>query len=98
MNPVFYLILTIIIEYIVYAIIIRKKFKLLLIYCILINLVTWPLANIFYGVSGLFWIIELGVFAIESVLIKYLVDITWKKAIILSFVANLITALIGLVI
>jgi hypothetical protein len=95
MNPFFYLIFTIIIEFIVYIIAIRKNIMLLFAYCLLINLVSWPLANLFYGVSGLFWIIEICVFTIESILIKYLVNINWKKAIIISFIANLITAILG---
>lgn len=98
MNPFFYLAITIVIEFIAYAVTIRKKIPFLLFYCILVNLFTWPLANLFYGVLGLFFIIELCVFAVESVLIKYLLDISWKKAMIISFIANLITALIGLIV
>ncbi len=98
MNQLFYLFLTIIIEFIVYIIAIRKNFLSLFAYCLLINLVTWPLAILFYGLSGLFWIIEIGVFILEGALIKYLIEISWKKAIILSFITNLITALIGLLI
>jgi hypothetical protein len=98
MNPFFYLAVTIIIEFIVYIIAIRKNIALLFLYCILINAVTWPLANIFYDISGLFWIIEIFVFALECILIKYLMNISWKRAIILSLIANLITALIGIII
>jgi hypothetical protein len=98
MNSFFYLIITILVEFIVYIIAIRKKAISLLEYCILINLVTWPLANIFYSSFGMFWIIEISVFIIESILIKYLLNINWRKAIIISFIANLITALIGLII
>jgi len=95
MNPFFYLILTILIEFIVYVIAIRKNIMPLLFYCILINLVTWPLANLFYSIFGMFWIIEICVFAIESILIKSLLKMGWKKAIIISLIANLITALIA---
>ena len=98
MNPLFYLISTIIIEFIVYSIAIRKNLPSLLLYCSLINLVSWPLANLFYGAFGLFLLIEICVFVAESVLIKYLVDVNWKKAIIISFMANLITAIFGQII
>jgi len=98
MNLFFYLIFTIILEFIVYIITIRKKTILLLIYCFLINLFSWPLANLFYGIYGLFWAIEIGVFITESVLVKYLLNISWKKAIIVSFIANLITIIFGLII
>jgi hypothetical protein len=98
MNPLFYLSITIFIEFIIYAIVIRKNIPSLFIYCLLINLVTWPLANLFYSFFGVFLIIELCVFAVESILIKYIVDISWKKAAIISLIANLITAIVGLII
>lgn len=98
MNQLFYLFFTIIIEFIVYIISIKKNILNLLLYSLLINLVSWPLAILLYDLFGLFWIIEIGVFILESVLIKYLVEISWKKAIFISFIANLITALIGLLI
>lgn len=98
MNSFFYLAITIIIEFIVYAIAIRKNKLALFWYCVLINLFTWPLANIFYSAFGMFWFIEAGVFVAESVLIKYLLDITWKKAIIISLIANITTAIVGLII
>jgi hypothetical protein len=98
MNLLFYLISTIIIEFIVYIIAIKKKAAFLFIYCLLINLITWPLANLLYGLFGLFLIIEICVFVIESILIKYLIDINWKKAIIISLIANLITAVMGFII
>lgn len=98
MNPFFYLATTIILEFIVYFIAVRKNVLSLLGYCVLINLVTWPLANLLYSIVGLFFIIEIGVLVAESVLIKYLLNISWKKAIIISFIANLITAIIGLII
>jgi hypothetical protein len=98
MNQLFYLFFTIIIEFIVYIISIKKNILNLLLYSLLINLVSWPLAILFYDLFGLFWIIEIEVFILESVLIKYLVEISWKKAIFISFIANLITALIGLLI
>lgn len=95
MNPLFYLLVTIAIEFTVYFITIKKEVLSLFAFCLLINLVTWPWANMLYGIWMLFWIIEIGVFVLESILIKYLFEINWKKAIFISLVANTISATIG---
>ena len=88
-----YFVVTVILEYLVYAIAIRKDFLKLLKYVVLVNAFTWPLVNLITGV-GFLWA-ELGVFAVEFVLIMFLLRIKWGKALIISFIANLITALVG---
>lgn len=88
------LIFTIIVEFIVYVIAIRKNIKNLLLYAILINAFTLPLASLFYGILGLL-LIEFFVFLIEFILIMLLFRIKWWKALIISFIANLITTIIG---
>jgi hypothetical protein len=93
MQLVFSLIITLILEFIVYSIAIRKKYFSLLAYSILINSLTNPLANFFYGINYNFLIIELFVFIIEAFLIKFLVSTNYKKAIIISLIANLLSAL-----
>jgi hypothetical protein len=95
--PFLILVLTIIIEYIIYAIAIRKNFGWLFIYALLINLFTWPLANLIYDWTGMFWLIEFFVFLIEFVLIMLLVRLKWWKALLISLIANLITALISFI-
>ncbi len=94
-NEIFILInflLTFIIELIIYFIFIRDKKLNIVLYCLLINLFTWPLANLIYGFWANFWLIELCVFLIEFILIKILFNISWKRAITISLIANLISA------
>ena len=90
------LIATIILEFLVYLIFIRKDFLYLLPYSILINSFTNPLANLAYSYGNNIYLIELLVFLVEIFLIKLLLKTSWKKAIIISFVANLISFLAGL--
>ncbi len=96
MNLILLFLLTFAVELIIYFIFL-KNWKEIILYCFLINLFTWPLANLSYGFFGMFWIIEFVVFLVEAVLIKLLFKIGWKKAFIVSFIANLLTAGIGLI-
>ena len=94
MNLLFILFgLTIVIEFIVYSLFIRKNYSLLLFYSILINSFTNPLANLIYGFGINIFLIEFFVFLVEVFLIKYLLKISYKKAILISLIANLITGL-----
>jgi hypothetical protein len=61
----------------------------------LFNLITYPIAMYFLPLVGLL-IVELFVFILESILIKLLFKIPWKKSILYSFVINLITTILGL--
>ena len=97
------LILTILLEGIIYFIWFRKDYLKTLHYCLLINLFTVPLANILYGLtlihSETFWIffIEFVVILVESVLIAIMFRNKWWKGLILSIVANVISAVLGLI-
>lgn len=89
-------ILTFLIEFFVILLFIRAEPKKLLLYSLIVNIITFPLATILYnGISGLV-IIELGVFLVESVILMRLLKIKYAKAVLISFVANVITAIIGL--
>lgn len=91
------LIFTIIIEFIVYVIAIRKNIKNLLLYAVLINAFTLPIAYVISGILGslFLFLIEFFVFLIEFVLIMLLFRIKWWKALVISFIANLITTIIS---
>ncbi len=89
--------LTIIIEYIVYIIAIRKNYWKLLGFAALINLITFPFANWFYSWINMFWLIEFFVFLLEFGLIILLMKVKWQKALIISLIANLITTLLSFV-
>ena len=90
------MIFTILIEFFIYSIIIRKEFRKLFLYSLLINSFTNPLANLFFNGTNWFLFIEIAVFIVEIFLIKYLLKINYWKAILISFVANLITSMVGL--
>lgn len=87
--------LTFIFEFIIYLFFIKEKKKEIFCYCFLINLFTWPLANLFFDFIKLFLVVELSVFIVEFILIKYLFNINWKRAVIISLIANLVTALLS---
>jgi hypothetical protein len=96
------IIATIIVESIVYIVAIRQEFWKVLWYCLLINLFTVPLANLFYGVyygisNYSFLIIEFFVFLVEFVLLMLLFKIKWWKALIISFAANLASMTFGVI-
>lgn len=83
---------TFLVELLVYFILIKKK-KDIFLYCFLINLFTWPLANFFYGVFGMFYLIEFFVFTVEGILVYFLFNLDFRKSFLISFVANFISAL-----
>ena len=93
------LVYTIAIEFAVWFIIIRRDPLKLLWYSILVNSFTNPLFNYIYNYEmDQLLLLELAVAIAETVLIKYLLDIEYKKAIILALAGNIASLLIGLVI
>jgi len=92
------LVLTILLEYAVYVLFFKKINWESAGYCLLINSVTLPLANFAYIFLERFYIIELCVFLTEIFLIKILFKSSWKKSMIISFTANFITMLLGILI
>ncbi len=102
------LFLTIAVELAVYVLFIRKNFASLLLYSVLINLFTHPIAYFFYNylsspaeVSAFniyFLIVEIVVFLSEAFLIMLLLKLNLKRALLLSFLANLSTALLSFVV
>jgi len=85
-------------ESLVYCLFVRKNVQNLLLSSLLINAVTWPLANFFYGIYGTFIVIEAFVFLAEIPLIKLLLRLEWRKALVISLTANLTTALLSFLI
>ena len=90
------LLATIFVEFLAYFILIRKNPLKLFLYSVLINSITNPLANFAYQIFGNFLIIEILVFLAEGFLIKVLFQTNYQKAFLVSFCANLASALIGL--
>lgn len=102
------LLITIAVEFFVYLVIIRQKPLQLFLYSVLINGLTQPIAlwalnrvilssynpDLFYLY---FIIIEIIVFLAEIFLVQLLLRVKLIKALIISFSANLITALLSFV-
>jgi hypothetical protein len=102
------LFLTIAVEFIVYIFYIRSKPLVIFFYAVIINCLTHPAAFYFYSIfsekSNLnnnfnvyFLIIEIVVFLAEILPIKFLFNIDLKKAVLISFSANIATAALSFV-
>lgn len=96
-------VLTLIIEYIIIKLIFinKKVFKPVL----LVNMLTNPLVAYIYNMMSLYsvtykdailLILEILVIIVEGYSYKYLLDITWKKAFIISTVSNILSYLSGI--
>ena len=104
------LLITIAVEYIILLLFIRKKPLLVFFFCVLINTFTQPLATVFYRYLLVdfsytlllpeqipFFIVEICVVLIESVLIMLLFKLKYLKSLLISIVANFITAILSFV-
>lgn len=93
----FLLVQTFIIELVIVWLFLRKQSKFFDIagFVFLINLFTWPLAQLFYGESANFFIVEIMVVLVESLLIRLLFKLGYWKSLLISFVANLVSAFFG---
>lgn len=94
-----YFLLTLVIELPIVFLFFKKEVKQVLIAGFLLNLFTWPLLHVllFYTNANLN-VLELGVAATESMGYKLMMNCTWKKAVLLGFVANAASYGIGLLI
>jgi hypothetical protein len=87
--------LTVAVEFIFYKLITQKKAYELLISAFLINL-TQPFANFSYNflIKNIYFI-EVSVIVVEIFLVKWVLGVSYKKAVFVSFCANLATALLS---
>jgi len=93
------LILTILIEYAVYFAVIWQDPPRLFLYSALVNSFTNPLFNYLYNYElHNLWLLEIAVALVECFLIKHLLEIGYRKAMLISFLANLASLLIGLIV
>lgn len=100
MNPVvlhvFALIFTIFVESIIIWLFIKKEPHKIFFYAVLINSFTVPVATYTYqNILNNFLFIEFFVFILEVFLIMLLLEIKFKKAVLVSFMANFVTSAIG---
>jgi hypothetical protein len=85
--------LTVVIEGVVAALILRRFFWL---ESTLIQCVTWPIMALLVLWLHRVVIVEIGVSVVETWLWMLVVPIGWRKAAVVSFVANGVTTAIGL--
>lgn len=103
------LLITIAVEYVIYLFFIRRMPFQTLFFAIIINCITHPVAYFVYAqlidkydIIGLFniyfLILEIIVFLTEILLVKILFKLKLSRAILISFTANLVTALLSFII
>jgi hypothetical protein len=85
--------ITIIVEALIAAAILRR---FLWIESIAVQCTTWPVAQWLLWRTGKFWPIELGVIVAETLLWRIVVPMSWRRAVVVSSVANAVTAVIAL--
>jgi len=96
LEIIYFFLIGFILEFVVVYLFLKKDFLKVLGFVLLINLFTWPIANLLYGFNWNVYLIEIGVVIVEGFLIMELFKIDSKKSLLISFVANLISFLIGL--
>jgi thiamine transporter ThiT len=95
----FYFLLTLLIELPVVLIFFRKQMKHALIAGFLLNLFTWPLLHVILYTSSLsVYFLEFCVAITESIGYRLMMNCSWKKAILLGFLANIASYGTGLLI
>ncbi len=90
-----YFFLTFFVELFIVHLFVKKKFKRTFLYVLLINLFTWPLASLFVGLGVNFFLVEVCVVFVESILVMLLFRLGFEKSLLVSFLANGLSALSG---
>lgn len=98
MNPLIDFLLTFLIELIIVLIFIRAGFWRVFFYVFLINLFSWPIAQLIYGEFGFYLLTELGVILVEGILIMFLFEVRFWKGLLVGFIANSISMAFGFLI
>lgn len=94
-----YLLYTLLLELPVVLIFYRPQWKTVLPVTILLNFFTWPLLTLlFYNTHIPLLILEAGVLITEAIGFKIFFNGNWPKALLVSFGANTLSLLIGLLI
>ena len=94
-----YFILTLILELPIVLLAYRRNTGKVLIVSFLLNLLTWPLITLLYNNTNIhLLILELFVFITEGVGFKIFFNGKWSKAMLVSFLANGFSLLVGFLI
>ena len=96
-----FFVLTVLIEFLVVLVFnsissLHKSNLKLLGYVSLINLITLPIATLIVINAYSILLVELIVVLVESLMLKYLLKIDYPRALVISFIANLITGFMGI--
>ncbi len=90
------LLITILVEFLIFWVFVRKDSLKLFLYSALINSFTLPLAVYSYqNVLKNFYVTEILVVFAESIVVMLLLRTKYSKALLISFAANFVTALIS---
>ncbi len=90
MSNWLYFFLTLLIELPIVFLFFRKETKNALIAGFLLNLFTWPTLHVLLFYTNInVNLLELGVAITESIGYRLLMNCSWKKAVLLGFIANI---------
>ncbi|HUR83448.1 MAG TPA: hypothetical protein VM733_22010 [Thermoanaerobaculia bacterium] len=89
------LLTTIAVETLIVSLILRRFVWLP---ALIIQLATWPIAQLLVTRGANLWLVECGVFVAEGILWRFILPTTWRRAAWLSFAANGVTTLIAVAI
>jgi hypothetical protein len=98
MGAWFYFLLTLVIELPIVLLSFKKEWQFALLIGFLLNLFTWPVLHILLFYTSInINILEIGVAITESIGYYLLMQCSWKKALVLGFMANAISYGIGVI-
>lgn len=99
MSPWLFFFLTLVLEYPVILFFYKKQWKEVTVPFLLLNLFTWPLLHFLLLTTDFtLAVMELGVALVELVGYKLLLNSSWLKSFMASFVANGISYGVGILI
>lgn len=99
MNPWWFFLLTLVLEFPVVLLFYKNQWKEVVIPFLLLNLFTWPLLHFLLLSTGFpLPVMELGVAMAEMAGYKILMKSSWKKSLVTSFLANGISYGTGIII
>jgi hypothetical protein len=87
----------VLVEYGIIKLFCRRLLKPVFLSVLFVNLITWPLLTMFVPFGWLLVPAEILVVIVEAVLLKYLLDVSYARAGVMSLVANLVSFLLGLI-
>lgn len=91
-----YLLLTMLIEIPIYFLFVREKIAFSILILILANCFTWPILNILFHTTNVhLLILETGVTLVEACIIYLFLAQKFTKALLISFVQNVVSTFIG---